>query len=51
MALSVLPYKLTRVMNIDLGQILQHVHDGEIEISEGDSPPLRALSKITKSPN
>jgi hypothetical protein len=51
MALSVLAYNLTRVMNIDLGQILQHVHDGEIEISEGDSPPPRALSKITKSPN
>ena len=51
LALSVLAYNLTRVMNIDLGQILQHVHDGEIEISEGDSPPPRALSKITKSPN
>jgi hypothetical protein len=23
----------------DLGQIIQHVHDLEIEISEGDGPP------------
>jgi hypothetical protein len=24
----------------DLGQVLAHVHDAEIEISEGTSPPL-----------
>jgi hypothetical protein len=32
----------------DLGQVLAHIHDAEIEISEGPAPP-RAKVRCTKS--